>query len=70
MPRPDGSLTFTEIAWIAVPLSLGIVAIEIGSISITAGTEPVLSTGEIICGVALILIVVRAMMQRGVDDGR
>jgi uncharacterized membrane protein len=55
---------FWRIAWIVVPLVLAIVGLEIGMLTLPHGTERLLSVGEIVCGLAIVVVIARALLRR------
>lgn len=62
--RQSRPSTLARVLWIVVPLIGAVVGIEVGSLTLTDGREPLLSIGEIACGVALVLVVARALLRK------
>jgi len=53
-----------QAAWIIIPLVLAIAGLEIGLLTLSHGSESLLSAAQIACGVLIILVIARALLRR------
>ena len=64
LDRPHRS-KFAQIARVVGPLLLAFLSIEVGAVSLRLGFEQYLSLGEIVCGLAIIIVIAsRALLRR------
>jgi hypothetical protein len=61
-PEPTSKITL--IAWIAVPLLLAVISIEVGSLALVSGRDTGIALPLVICGVLLIAAVARVLLRR------
>jgi uncharacterized membrane protein len=52
-----------RIAWILVPLVVAIIGLKFGMLTLPHGAEPFLSIGEIVCGLAIVIVIARALLR-------